>query len=287
VLAGLEPSGQPGTRARSGFSIDELEHFQRRSQTLSVVAAKYRAFEYVAVGPTAPPRMAYGQFVTPGFFEATGVRMQLGRNFRPDEDASGAGAQVVIISHTLWQGLFGGMPDVIGQSLYLGKVPFVVIGVAREGWRGEQPYRDDIWLPLQTLRSLRPDYVVFSDASGRCCVQVLGRLAPNATRAQVAEELTVLRRQREDVNGTHQRRVRISGTSLYEQASGPFKLAVPLLILAATAIVLLLTGANIAHLQLARTIARGREIRTRRNRCCCRSRLESSPLLSCTPRSIS
>ena len=263
VLVRIEPSGQPGTRARSGFSIDEFEHFQSRSQTLSVVAAKYRAFEYVAVGPSSPPRMAYGQFVTPGFFEATGVRMQLGRNFRPDEDANGAGAQVVVISHAMWQGLFGGTPDVIGQSLYLGKLPFVVIGVTREGWRGEQPYRDDIWLPLQTLRFLHPDYVVFSENSGRCCVQVLGRLAPNASRDRVAEELTVLRRQREDVNGTHQRRVLVSGTSLYEQTSGPLKLAVPLLILAATAIVLLLTGANIAHLQLARTIARGREIRTR------------------------
>ena len=97
--------------------------------------------------------------MTPGFFEATGVRMQLGRNFRPDEDANGAGAQVVIISHALWQGLFAGAPDVIGQSAcIIGKTrPTSLIGVTREGWRGEQPYRDDIWLPLQTVRLLHPE----------------------------------------------------------------------------------------------------------------------------------
>jgi predicted permease len=284
VLVRMEPSGQPGTRARSGFSLDALEDFQRRSQTLAVVAAKFRAFEYVALSPTARSQHAYGQFVTPGFFDATGVWMQLGRNFRPDEDANGAGAQVVIISHALWQGLFAGRPDVIGQPLYVGmtstntggggssgagmeraarKAPFVVIGVTREGWRGEQPYRDDIWLPLQTMRLLRPDYVLFSQASEQCCVVVLGRMAPGASHARVANELTLLLRQRDHGNDAGGRRVHVSDTSFYGQTSGPLRLAVPLLILAITAVVLLLTGANIAHLQLARTIARAREIRTR------------------------
>lgn len=262
VLVRLEPSAQPGLRSRSGFTLDEFEDFQRRSQTLSVVAAKYRAFEYVALNPTARPEHMYGQFVTPGFFDATGVRMQLGRNFRPDEDANGAGAQVVIISHALWQELFAGTADVIGQTLYLGKTPCVVIGVTREGWRGEQPYRDDFWVPLQTMRVLQPQNDLFSERSGRCCVQVLGRMAPSVSHARVEGELTLLRGQR-DRGDAALRGIHVSDTSLYGQASGPLRLAVPLLVLAVTAVVLLLTGANIAHLQLARTIARSREIRTR------------------------
>ena len=254
---------EPGPRSRTGFSLDDLEDFQRRSKTVSVVAARYGAFEYVAVSPTARPRMAYGQFVTPGFFEATGVRMQLGRNFRPDEDVNGAGAQVAIISHTLWQGLFAGALDVIGQSVFIGKAPYLIVGVTREGWRGEQPYRDDIWLPLQTVRLLHPDWVLFSETSGQCCVNVLGLKAPDISHARIAEELTLLLRQREPANSTRQRRVEVSDTSLYGRVTGPMRLAVPLMILAITGIVLLLTGANIAHLQLARMIARTREIRTR------------------------
>ena len=264
VLVRLEPPKQRTPRSRSGFNLEELEDFQRRSRTLSVVAAKYRAFEYVAASPTARPQHVYGQYVTPGFFEATGVRMQFGRNFRPDEDASGAGAQVAIISHALWQRLFGGAPDVVGQYLYIGKVPFAIVGVAREGWHGEQPYRDDLWLPLQTLRQLHQDYVLFAaGGTNGCCVNVVGRLAPGVTRAQAAEELTHLRKQREPESTERDRRVHVSDTSFYDQTSGPWRLAVPALVLVATAVVLLLTGANIAHLQLARAIARTREIRTR------------------------
>ena len=263
VLVGLEPSAQPGPRSRSGFSLDDFEDFRQRSQTLSVVAAKYRAFEYVATNPTAQPKNTYGQFVTPGFFDATGVRMQLGRNFRPDEDANGNAAQVVIISHTLWQGLFAGAPDVLGKSLYLGKAPYVVIGVTRQGWRGEQPYRDDFWLPLQAMRVLHPQIDVFSETSGRCCVQVVGRMAPDVSHAGVAAELATLRGQHQRGDAEQRRGIHVSDTSLYGQAPGPMRLVIPLLILAVTGVVLLLTGANIAHLQLARTIARSREIRTR------------------------
>lgn len=264
VLVRLEPSKQrTPTRSQSGFSLDQLDDFQRRSQTLSVVAAKYRAFEYVATSHTARPEAVYGQYVTPGFFEATGVRMQLGRNFRPDEDVDGTGAQVAIISHALWQRTFGGRADVIGQHLYIGKKPFAIVGVTREAWRGELPYRDDLWLPLQTVRLLHKDYVLFADTSSQCCINIVGRLAPGVSRVQAAEELTLLRRQRQHDKTEADRRVHVSDTSLYDQTTGSWRLAVPLAILVVTGLILLLTGANIAHLQLARAIARTREIRTR------------------------
>ena len=50
---------------------------------------------------------------------------------------------------------------------------------------------------------------------------------------------------------------------MLDRTTGPVRLAIPLSCLSATLIVLLLTGANIAHLQLARAMARSREIRTR------------------------
>jgi predicted permease len=55
----------------------------------------------------------------------------------------------------------------------------------------------------------------------------------------------------------------LSGTNMLERTTGPVRLGIHLLVLVATLIVLLLTGANIAHLQLARAMARTREIRTR------------------------
>lgn len=247
----------------SGFGLDDLADFQRRSRTLAVVEASRRAYQAASIDPAGRAEGVYGQYVTPGFFDATGVRMAMGRNFRSDEDREGSAEPVVIISHALWQRLFAGAPDVLGRPLYFGKTPYVIVGVTREGWRGEQPYRDDAWLPFQAMRRFRPDDSLFSQERGRCCLDLLGRLAPGVSRASAAEELTLLARQRAVRPEDQQRHVTLSGTSMYDRTSGPIRLAIPVMVLAATVIVLLLTGANLAHLQLARAMTRAREIRTR------------------------
>lgn len=251
---------ETGSAEQSRFGLDDLERF-RHSQTLTTVAGSRRAFNVnVALEGGGRGEGGYGQYVTPGFFDATGVRLILGRNFRPDEDREGAPEPVVIISHLLWQRLSGSSSDVIGRTVYLGKTAHTVIGVTREGWRGEQPYRDDVWLPLHALRTHRPDDPLFSHAAGRCCLDIVGRLAPHASRRLAEEELATLIGP--GPNGDR-RRVRLSGTSMYDRASGPVRAAVLALVVLATGIVLLLTGANIAHLQVARAMARAREIRTR------------------------
>ncbi|MCC7185876.1 MAG: ABC transporter permease, partial [Acidobacteria bacterium] len=182
------------------------------------------------------------------------------RNFHSDEDRPGAPAPVAIISHTLWQDRFGGAPDVIGRHLYigngprlspdmigrplhLGKTPYVIVGVTREGWRGQQPYRDDIWLPSEWT----------PEQSRSCCYEFVGRLADGQSHKRAASELTVLAG----------KRVEVSGTGMLDRGPSHLRaVAVPSVLLL-TAVVLLLTGANVAHLQLARTMARSREIRTR------------------------
>ena len=138
-------------RVTDGLSLDDLEHFDR-SQTVSVVAGTRRARLSVSLDSEGRTRGGYGQYVTQGFFDATGVRFALGRDFRPEENRVNAHEPVVIISHNLWREVFDGAPDVIGRTLYFAKSAYVVIGVTRDGWRGEQPYRDDFWLPFTALR---------------------------------------------------------------------------------------------------------------------------------------
>jgi predicted permease len=244
----------------SGFGLDDLERF-RRSQTLTTVAGSRRAFNVnVALEPGGRGEGGFGGHVTPEFVDATGVRLILGRNFRSDEDREGASEPVVIISYLLWQRLFAGSADVIGRTVYIGKTAHTIIGVAREGWRGQQPYRDDVWLPLHALRTYQPQDTLFLRDAGRCCLEIVGRLAPGESRARAAAELTTLIPPGPD---GHRHRVRVSGTSMLDRTSGYVWTAALTLVVVATALVLLLTGANIAHLQLARAMARAREIRTR------------------------
>ena len=59
---------------------------------------------------------APGAWVTPDFVEGLGVRPALGRSL--DASAFVAGSpQVALISHRLWQGRFGGDPNIVGQQV--------------------------------------------------------------------------------------------------------------------------------------------------------------------------
>ncbi len=232
-LVSIRPSDSKG--------LGELRAFEK-STTLSGAAATYIGFFRAATAAGGEQRKTYGRFVTPAFFEITGIRFALGRSFRLDEDRPGSPAPVAIISHTLWQDRFDGAPDVIGHPLFIGNVLHTIVGVTREGWRGQQPYRDDIWVPSEWIPG---DY--------RCCYEFVGRLAPGQSRQRASAELTVLAR----------KRVTVTGTGMLDRGSNQLRaVAVPAVVLL-TAVLLLLTGANVAHLQLARTMARSREIRTR------------------------
>ena len=112
-----------GSSTRSGFGLDDLNEFQQQSRSVAVVAAARMAYRSVSIDPAESGQGVHGQYVTPGFFDATGVRMVMGRNFRPDEDREGAPTPVIVISHVLWQRLFGGAADIIGKSVYLGSPP--------------------------------------------------------------------------------------------------------------------------------------------------------------------
>ena len=68
---------------------------------------------YLVGGDHTEP--APGAWVTPDFVEGLGVRPALGRGL--DASAFVAGSpQVALISHRLWQGRFGGNPNIIGQT---------------------------------------------------------------------------------------------------------------------------------------------------------------------------
>lgn len=246
----------------TGLDLEDLRQFQK-SQSLEYVAGASPAFQYVATEPRGRAELVHGRFVTADFFDALGISMALGRAFFADEDREGAAAPVVIISHALWRRLFAGAEDVVGRSLHFGKVPHQIIGVTPEHWHGEQPYRDDVWLPLQTIRTLDSDNRLFAAGGTQCCVKIVGRLAQHATAESAAEELSVLTRPRRAQPGQPPWRIVVGTTAQFDQLPRSFQAAVTAALFAATALVLLLTGANITHLQLARAATRAREIRTR------------------------
>src|SRR5262245_27754260 len=98
--------------------------------------AQSNSFENLAIyawwsanlGSIEPPERVRGFRVSPNLLDTVGIKVALGRNFRPDEDQPGKD-NVVILTHGLWQRRFGGDQNVVGRTVNVNGVARTIIGV--------------------------------------------------------------------------------------------------------------------------------------------------------------
>jgi putative ABC transport system permease protein len=205
------------------------------------------------------------QFADAEFFQVFGVTPAVGRPFRAEEREPSA-SDVVILSHSLWQGRFGGDPEVIGQRIDLsgyGHDTREVIGVMPAGFEapltpGASPI--DVWGPLSRHR----ERTVTTDSTWYVNA-IVGRLAPGATVERAAAEIraamAVIRA--EHGNVISEESVRSAGAmSLLDSMVGEVR-GTLLILLSAVGLVLLLACANLANLLLARGERRRQELAMR------------------------
>src|SRR5690606_28975932 len=73
-----------------------------------------------------------GALFTDGTLDMLGVRVVLGRPLQRADHEPGA-PNVLLLSHGLWQRMFGGMPDVLGRTLTVSGSPYEIVGVLEPG----------------------------------------------------------------------------------------------------------------------------------------------------------
>jgi len=253
------------------LSYPDYEDLRRRDDLFSGVAA-YDALP-VALGrgdaraAMAEPGIIRGQVVSGGYFDVLGIRAARGRTLQPEDDRVEGGAPVAVVSHPLWAGRFGGDPALIGRFLTLNAHPFEVVGIGPPGFTGtEVGDAADIWVPLAMHREASPGgerRLAGRDASW---LRVVGRLAPGVSRRQAQGALPPVPRDRPPIAGGPPLDLTVALSS-FAGALHPVNRgeAVPLfaVLLAVTAVVLLIACANVGNLLLARAVERGREIGVR------------------------
>jgi putative ABC transport system permease protein len=199
------------------------------------------------------PERVSSAAVSANYFHMLGVQPFRGRWFLPDEDQPGAG-RVAVLSYHFWQRRFGADPQVLGQTILLDGERYTVIGVAPQD-EGQLLIKANLWEPL----ALDPQQ---TDRSRRS-LMTIGRLKRGVTVEQANAEMDSIAgriaRQFPETNAGWSARVR-TAPDQYLGAEG--KIAVALL-MAVVCCVLLIASFNVAGMQLARALARRREIAVR------------------------
>ena len=202
------------------------------------------------------PRRLSAVFVTSGFFSTLDVRPRAGRLPREDELVRGGHDTVVVLTSGFWAREFGESPSVVGSTIALNGVPYDVLGVLPADMRF--PTGDaDVFVPYSTI----PDSGIPRIRPVRV-LDVIGRAAPGVTRDAVLAEMTGITSGLAAQYPEDRAWDAATVVPLSDVVSGPVRPA--LLVLAgAVGLVLLIASVNVAVLQLARAMGRGREIAVR------------------------
>jgi putative ABC transport system permease protein len=211
------------------------------------------------------------------YFSLLGVKSWMGRLITSDDDFHGKGRPVVVLSHAYWQNRLGAQPEVLNQPLRVNGHVFTIVGVASKGFTGttwgNQP---DVFVPLCFKPLMTPTWNG-TERWDEYWLYLFARLRPGVSRekAEAALNTTYRGLVEEQANSTQKdwppdqlARFRQSKLSLIEASQGQSEsrkeARTPILILmGATALVLLIAVANTANVLLARAAQRKKELAIR------------------------
>jgi putative ABC transport system permease protein len=221
---------------------------------IALVRREALNFALAAGGDAAPDRVN-GARVTYNYLSILGVKPLIGRDLTEADDQPGS-APVVLIGEAIWRTRFAKSPAVLGRQVVVDGVQREIVGVLPE--KVKFPRLAQIWVPLADLR--KEDNVI--RRGNHPGFSSLGRLKPGVPLTQAKADLdtiaVALEKQYPDTNTTR----RVSMQLLLEAAVGEYRHNLHLL-LGAVACVLLIACANVANLQLARALARLKELAVR------------------------
>jgi putative ABC transport system permease protein len=194
--------------------------------------------------------------VSDGFFDMLRPAPLLGRLLTAADEHPGA-RPAAVLTYGLWRSRFAGDPSVLGRVLTTGDGSFTVVGVLPPG--AAYP----AWVQLYTPLSAGPRVGAMSRRDVHIDGGMLVRLRSGLDPAQAAAQLATLSRRLAEAYPADNADYRAAITPLRSAVVGGGIRNPLFMLLAATAMVLLIASVNVANLSLARLAARTRELALR------------------------
>jgi len=228
-------------------------HKWRKSSTYLEDAARVLTADVTVGGLPVPLRVTVAQ-TSFNFFSVLGVDLPLGRAFAPSEDVPGNDA-VAVISHSLWQQVYAGDPDVLGRTIMLNGVPQTIVGVAPRGL--DYPQKSAVWTPTAFDLNRLPNKGAAWAPFGRLKRGLSIEAAEPMFEAEAKKSAPEITWSADNSQFPRPRLIPLKddlSESIRETA---------LTLMAATGFILLIACANVANLLLTRTTERTGELTIR------------------------
>jgi predicted permease len=234
------------------------DYYDRRADVTALKEQAMFQFEDQSIGIDGTPEQVPGMVATPSLFRLLEIAPALGRTFNEDEGEIGA-EQKVILSHGLWQSLYGGSQKALGQELRLSGRTYRIVGVMPASFSFVKP-EVRFWIPLAFSAQEKT-------AHHRNNYYSIGRLKPGTSVQQVQAQVDALNARNLDrfpefkeilINAGFHTVVEPLQNMMVKEVRHT------LYLLWSGAIFVLLIGAvNITNLALARLAVRRKELATR------------------------
>jgi predicted permease len=217
------------------------------------------------VGDSQPPVAVQGRFVAGNEFSTLGVPMALGRPIQPSDDTEGA-TPVAVISYRMWQRRFALDPHIVGTNFTMNGVVVTVVGITAQEYQGEIVQSDppELWLALNQEAKFTGADAAHTHHPDTHWLDVVGRIAPDASTEQITAQLNVELRQwlrgRDTLSAIERAQIGRQKTQLSSARTGANTVARNYgrglkLLMWAAGFVLLIVCATVANLLLVRATA--------------------------------
>jgi putative ABC transport system permease protein len=224
--------------------------FRQRNDVFAEMVA-FNGMSPVLLRDGLPAERLQGLSVSGNFFAALGVPPALGRVFSDEEDQPNAN-RVVVLSDRTWRTRFGAHANIVGRTLRLDEDEVQVIGVMPAAFEHPLLWGSvDMWRPIAFTAEQRKN-------RGNNYLRAFARLKPGVEIGAAQQAMTTLAANLgRETSSNDNESLRLA--PLPRSSSSDVTRNVMWFTFGLAGVVLLITCANLANLQLVRGTARVRE----------------------------